>query len=163
MITNYLSPASFTISIERLPNVEFFTQTLTIPDIASSPVEVANPLKALYATGDRLTYGDLDLSFVIDEDMQNYLEVLGWMEGLGTPDSTDQFKAVKSSQAGLVSDIRVLILNSHKNPNKEFVFTNAFPTSMSSVDLDITQTDITYPKVSVTFRYDDFKVNTISG
>ena len=162
MITNYLSPASFTISIERLPNVEFFTQTLTIPDISTSPVEVANPLKALYATGDRVTYGDLDLSFVVDEDMNNYLEILGWLEGIGFPDDNNQYKALESSKEGLVSDIRVIIQNSHKNPNIEFVFTNAFPTSMSSVELDISQSDITYPKANVSFRYDDFKVNKIN-
>jgi len=157
MITNYLSPANFIISIDRIPNVEFFTQTLSIPDVSTSPVEVANPLKALYATGDRLAYGDLDLSFVVDENMENYLEILNWLEGVGTPDSTDQFKLLQQGD-GLVSDIRVLIMNSHKNPNMEFVFTNAFPTSLSSLELDLATSDITYPKASVTFRYDDMKV-----
>jgi hypothetical protein len=162
MINNYLSPANFIISIDRIPNVEFFTQQLTIPDVSTSPVEVANPLKALYATGDRLAYGDLDLSFVVDENMENYLEILNWLEGLGTPESTDQFKNLEKSDAGLVSDIRVLIMNSHKNPNMEFLFTNAFPTSISSLELDLSSADIAYPKASVTFRYDDMKVQKIS-
>jgi hypothetical protein len=161
MITNYLSPANFIISIDRIPNVEFFTQTLAIPDVSTSPVEVANPLKALYATGDRLAYGDLDLSFVVDENMENYLEILNWLEGVGTPDSTDQYKLLQQGE-GLVSDIRVLIMNSHKNPNMEFVFTNAFPTGISSLELDLATSDITYPKASVTFRYDDMKVQRTS-
>lgn len=161
MITNYLSPASFVVSISRLPNVEFFTQTLTIPDISTSPVEQANPLKALYTTGDRLSYGDLDLSFIIDENMENYLEILAWLEGLGFPDDNNQYKTLEKSEYGLTSDIRVIVTNSHKNPNMEFVFTNAFPTGISSIELDITQSEITYPKASVTFRYDDFKVNKL--
>ena len=161
MITNYLSPASFTISIARLPNVEFFAQTLTIPSIQTSPVEVANPLKALYATGDRLAYGDLDLSFVIDEDMENYLEILRWLEGIGTPASSDQYKSLAASKDGITSDIRVIVQNSHKNPNMEFIFTDAFPTSMGSVELDITQSEIVYPKAIVSFRYNNFKVNKL--
>ena len=43
IINNYLSPTNFTISIEKLPNVEFFTQKLQIPDVTVTPASIGTP------------------------------------------------------------------------------------------------------------------------
>lgn len=156
MITNYLSPVSFVVSVERLPNVEFFTQKATIPGLTMNPTEQPTPLKTLYNIPDRLSYQELDLSFIIDESMNNYLEVLSWMEGLGTPDSTDQFKALKESKYGTTSEITILIQNSNRNPNIKFTFKECFPISLSPINLDVTQQDVFYPECNVTFRHNGF-------
>ena len=92
IINNYLSPASFTISIDRMPNVEFFAQAVSIPGISASPVELNTPLRTFYAQQDKLSYDDLSVQFILDENMTNYQEVLGWLEGLGFPEDTDQHK-----------------------------------------------------------------------
>jgi hypothetical protein len=162
MITNYLSPSSFVISISRLPNVEFFTQKVMIPSVTGSSVEVNNPVAFYYASQDRLRYAELDLSFIIDENMNNYTEILRWMEGLGTPETTNQYKTIKSSQDGLSSDITIIINNSHKNPNIKFTFKNCFPVGLTPISLDITQQDITYIEATATFRYDTFTMERYS-
>lgn len=161
MITNYLSPTSFQVTVGRMPNVEFFVQRANIPALTMNPVSLSSPLNNYFQTPDRISYSDFDLSFVIDENMDNYLEIIAWMEGLGTPQTSDQYKDLEASDDGTVSDITLVIHNSHKNPGHRVVYKNAFPISISSVALNIVQQDIVYPEVTVTFRYDDFTVEKI--
>jgi hypothetical protein len=162
MITNYLSPVSFVAVIERLPNVEFFTQRFTIPSVSATPPVQVSPIHNIYKTPDRLEYSDLDLSFIIDEHMNNYQEILRWMEGIGTPESTDQFDTLQRGKFGITSDITVIVKNSARNPEKKFTFTECFPTSLSPVQLDVTGSDVIYPECVVTFRYTNMKMENIS-
>lgn len=164
LVTNYLSPASFDISIAKMPNVEFFVQSVTIPDVSSGPAETESALKALYNIPDRLVYADFDVSFIVDENMNNYLEILGWLEGMGSPEARgDQYNNKRKEVGNYYSDITVIIQNSHKNPNLRFIFKNAFPISLGSLELDVKQDTINYLTTTVTFRYDTFVVERIES
>ena len=161
MITNYLSPLEFRILVQRLPNVSFFTQRVSIPDISASGIDQATPLNRIYQQPNSLTYSTLDLNFILDEEMNNYLEMFNWLKGITSPENYEQFNRQKDSEFGLYSDITVTILNSHKNPKIEFTYKNCFPISLSSVQMDTTQPDITYPEATTTFQYDYFDVNIL--
>lgn len=162
MITNFLSPVSFLVSIERMPNTEFNTQRVNLPSLAMVAPEQQSPIHRIYRTPDRLEYSELDLSFIVDENMTNYREVLSWMEGLGTPESTDQRKALDQSKFGEVSDITIIIQNSARNPNLKLSFTDCMPIALSGVQLDVTGTDVIYPECTVTFRYTNMRLETFS-
>ena len=162
MITNYLSPVSFVAVIERLPNVEFFIQKFTIPSVSATPPVQLSPIHNIYKTPDRLEYADLDLSFIVNENMDNYEEILRWMEGMGTPESTDQYDSLKKGKFGITSDITVIVQNSSRNANKKFTFTECFPTSLSPISLDVTGTDVLYPECIATFRYTNMKMENFS-
>lgn len=153
MITNFLSPVSFKVIIDRIPNVEFYTQRVAIPSLSMGGAEQLSPLNRIYQTGDRIEYAELDLSFIIDEDMNNYNEILSWMEGLGTPQNLQQRAALEKSKYGHVSDITILIENSNRRPNLKFTFTECFPIALSGVNLDVTASDVIYPECSATIRY----------
>ena len=116
MITNYLSPLEFIIVVKRLPNVQFFTQRTTIPSVSASPIPHPTPFNQVFETGDRLNYADLSFSFIIDEDMSNYIEVFNWIKGLSFPENFGQYRIIANSQEGLRTDISIKVLNSHKNP-----------------------------------------------
>lgn len=162
MITNYLSPVSFKVVIDRLPNVEFFTQRVTVPSVSAQVVQVASPIHNLYNTPDRVEFAELDLSFIIDENMNNYDEIFRWMQGMGSPESTDQFKALEAGKDGTRSDISILIENSSRNANIRFNFTDCFPISLSPIQLDVTGTDVIYPECNVIFRYNIMDFEKIS-
>lgn len=162
MITNYLSPVSFKIVIDRLPNVEFFTQRVSIPSVSAAGVPTTSPLHTLYNTPDRIEFAELDLSFIVDEDMKNYNEIFNWMQGLGSPQNSDQRKALEASKDGPRSDVAILIENSSRNSNIKFTFTDCFPVALSGVQLDVTGSDIIYPECNVTFRYNIMDFEKIS-
>lgn len=162
MITNYLSPLEFVVSVKRLPNVQFFTQKASIPSLNINPVDRATPFKMLHETGDKLTYGELNLSFIIDEKMNNYLEIYNWMLGIAFPEEFDQYKNLKESEYGTRSDISIIVMNSHKNPNIEVSFKDCFPISLGDVMLDTTSTDVQYPEASVTFIHNGYTIKQLT-
>lgn len=159
---NYLSPISFKIIIDRLPNTEFTTQMVQIPSLTMAAPQVASPIHNIFATPDRIDYADFEMSFIVDENMSNYEEILRWMEGMGTPESTDQRAALNKTRDGARSDITVMIENSARNSNLKFVFTDCFPTSLTGLQLDTRQADIDYVEGSVTFRYNNMTFEKIS-
>lgn len=161
MITNYLSPVSFKIAIKRLPNIEFFTQRVQIPSLSMTSPVLPSPLLNIYQTPDRIEYSELDVSFIVNEDMSNYEEILKWLEGMGAPQSSNQRLNLENSIYGLKSDISIIIENSSRNPNIEFTFTECFPTTLSGISLDVTATDISYPECTVTFRYTNMSFKKI--
>jgi hypothetical protein len=161
MITNYLSPLEFIVSVRRMPNVQFFTQRAAIPSVAVIPVERPSPFKVIYDTGDKMSYGDLNLSFIIDEKMNNYLEVYNWMLGIAFPDEFAQYDEITGQLYGIKSDISVVIMNSHKNPNIEIIFKECFPINLSEITLDTTLTDVQYPEATATFAYNSFTITQL--
>lgn len=161
IINNYLSPTNFTINIQRIPNIEFFVQKMAIPGLSATPVAHETPMSALYDVNDKLTYSDLELTFIIDENMNNYKEILDWLEGISGPTSPNQTKQLELSKYGFKSDIIATITNSHKNPNTRFTFRNCFPTSLGQVDLDVNVQDVSYATCSVTMRYDTFTMEQL--
>ena len=161
IINNYLSPASFTISVDRMPNVEFFAQGISIPGVSGTPIAMATPLRTMYQPQDQLNYDDLTIQFIVDEQMNNYKEVLRWMEGLGAPESTKQYADYDKGNATLASDISVVITNSHKNPHIKFTFKEAFPVTLGGIELNVNTQDIAYATCDVTMRYESFIFETI--
>jgi hypothetical protein len=161
MVTNFMSPIEFVVVVKRLPNVQFFTQTVNIPSISMQLIEQANPFKPIPVPGDRAIYGELSLSFIIDESMSNYIEVHNWIKGLTFPNNFEQNDNLKNSQYGLLTDISIIIMNSHKNPNINVSFQDCFPVNLSDVTLDTTQSDVVYPQATVTFTFKDFTITQI--
>jgi hypothetical protein len=161
MITNYLSPLEFVVTVKRLPNVQFFTQRATIPSVIMQPIDKPTPFKTIFETGDRVTYSELNLTFIVDEQMNNYIEIFNWIKGLTFPENFNQFKNIKESEEGLRSDISIVVMNSHKNPSIRIDYYDCFPISLSEVLLDTTQSDIVYPEATVTFQYNYFSISQI--
>jgi hypothetical protein len=163
MINNYLSPLEFKILIKRLPNVEFFTQRTMIPSISTSPIQQPTRFNPVFITPDQVSFSSLDLTFIVDEAMKNYMEIFDWIISSANVESHDKFRQLKASPEGLFSDIAIIILNSKKNPNIEITYKNCFPISLGDIQLNTTDSDVTYPEVTVTFQYDTFDIKHLTS
>jgi hypothetical protein len=162
MVPNYLSPLEFKVVINRLPNVQFFTQRAMIPSISTTPVEQPTRFNPVFQTPDRVNFSSFDLTFIVDEAMNNYMEVFNWILSTTSFESSDRYRQLKASQAGLFSDISVIILNSKKNPNIEISYKNCFPFSLSDIQLNTTDSDVTYPESTASFQYDTFDIKHLT-
>lgn len=163
MINNYLSPLEFKILIKRLPNVEFFTQRAMVPSISTTPIQQPTRFNPVFRTPDQVNFSTLDLTFIIDEAMKNYMEIFNWIVSSAMTENHTRFNALASSQEGLFSDISIIILNSKKNPNIEVTYTNCFPISLSDIQLNTTDPDVTYPEATATFQYDTFDIKHLTS
>jgi len=154
---NFLSPLGFRFLLKRAPNLEYFCQAVTLPAISTSEVIQPNPLANVYRPGDRITYEPFSLRFRVDEDMKNYLEIHDWMVGIGHPENLQQYRDL----AEKVSDGSMMILSSNSNPSIMISLYDMFPTSLTPLNFDVTQTDIEYLEAEVTFRYRQFIVEKL--
>tara|TARA_B100000035_G_scaffold143377_1_gene122050 strand:+ start:472 stop:807 length:336 start_codon:yes stop_codon:yes gene_type:complete len=71
---DYTSPTQFRFVINQLPKVEYFTVAANVPGITLGSATYATPLKDIPYPGEKLTYEDLTLTFIVDENLENYIE-----------------------------------------------------------------------------------------
>ena len=183
---DYASPVQFRFKITKLPLVEFFVQSANIPGISLGSAQQNTPLYDIPIPGDKITYSALDLSFIVDENLNNYKEIHDWLLGLGFPNNHTQFADLQTtgsdrfpgstkdtatvgrqpraplSEGGTYSDATLTVLNSKNIAKTEIRFQNVYPTSLSSLSYDVRQTDIDYIQANVSFQYMNYDIVQIS-
>lgn len=156
---NFLSPVGFKFTLAKEPKVAFFCNAARIPEISLGTAIQPTYLKDIDIPEDKLTFGDLNLKFLVDENMENYMAIHNWMYGLGFPEIATQFKDLIIDESGYrdlkfqFSDGTLRILNSNYNDTALIKFKDLFPVSLSSLEFDATKTDIQYFTADVTFKY----------
>ena len=91
--------------------------------------------------------------------MENYISVYTWLKGLGFPESTKEFKDLTTDRDGIrdpkeaFCDGTLRILNSNYREVAQVKFKDLFPTSLTSLDFDATNTDVQYFTAEATFKY----------
>ena len=172
---DYLKPNGFKFLVHNLPNVSFFCQSANIPDVSLGSPQVATPLVDYYEPGDKLAYGELLIRFLIQENMANYNELYEWLIGLGFPESHKQYTNFSKSQSyrfpniradkqqalGNFSDASLFVLDSNNNPSMKIVFQDAFPTSLSGLEFEISSGNTDYFVGVASFRYRQYKIEAI--
>lgn len=167
---NFLSPIGFRLSIERLPNVAFFTQQIDLPTVTLEPLEEATPLSTIKIPSERLNFGELSLMFAVDGQMNNWNEVFKWMKGLGFPEDPTQYTTenmlrsfdTSSDLSKNYSDARLMILGANNLPIRTFTFVDCFPSSLGGIQFGTTHTDVQYATASLTLEYSYFTVDNSS-
>jgi hypothetical protein len=162
---NFLSPLNFKFSIKRAPHVNFFVQKINLPSISLPTIDTPTPFVKIPQPGEHLDYADLTLSFRVDENLQNYLEIHNWIRALGKPKDFSEYRALAQNPNytgdGLRSDLTLMILSSSKNPNYEIVFTDAYPYDISELTFDTTKSDVEFIEATATFKYVLFEIKNV--
>ena len=162
---NFLSPAGFKFSLAKAPKVDFFSQSVSIPNIDLGVAVQTTYLRDIPVPGDKLVYGDLDIEFFIDENLENYLQIERWMRSLGYPESLAETVSLDPQKDSLLdgarSDGTLLVYNSSFNPIAKILFKDMFPTSLTPVPFTADVTDINYIMATATFKYTIFNVESL--
>ena len=173
---NPLSPTGFTLSITKLPEISFFCQTATIPEMTLENLAVATPLSINKVPGELLRFGDLTVNFIIDENMTNYGAIWNWLVGLGFPQDYLQYQNLVNgiqtstvgsadankltpqfgTQLGNYSDGTLQILGSNNVAVKSIHFVDLHPISLGSLEFQSNVDDIQYLIGTATFGYTYF-------
>jgi hypothetical protein len=170
---NFLSPTGFKFTLTRTPKVAFFCNQANIPNLNLGIAQQSTYLKDIDIPGDKIVFEDLNLRFLVDENLENYMEVQNWIRGLGYPEEIRQFRDL--SNEGLVqgryvndrqniySDGTLQILSSSLGAKFQVFFKELFPYSLSTVTFDATDTDIQYFTADVSFKYTMYNIVDLSG
>jgi hypothetical protein len=150
---NNLSQLNYKVQFAKLPQLNYRAQTVNIPGMQLTPIRVPTQLGLSIPVSGNLMYDTLDMTFIVGENLEDYLSIFDWMVQLGHPDSLSQFP---KSKTDVTSDASVIITNSSQNPLYRVDFTNAFPTSLSPLMFDSTLTETVYMQASVSFAFERF-------
>jgi len=173
---DFLKPNGFRFVLENYPQVSYTCQSVTLPSIGLGSGVHSTPFIDYPIVGEKVSFGDLDINFIVSEDMSNYIELYNWMTALGdfkdyskiqefienrknriTPSSIDK----KDNDHVKYSDATLVILNSSYNANINIKFTDAFPVDLSPLTFDTTVTNIQYFTCRASFKFRMFEVEPL--
>ena len=165
---NFLNPTGFKFILNRAPKVVFFSNQANIPGLNLGTADQTTYLTDIPVPGDKLQFQDLRLRFLVDEDLENYLEIQHWLRGLGFPDSLKEIydwqrnnPNAPTSELNYFSDGTLNVLSSSNTPNFKVKFLDMFPISLSDLDFDATDSDIDYLTADVTFKYTIYNITDL--
>jgi hypothetical protein len=183
---DYASPTQFKFSIIKLPKVEYFCTAVNIPGITlGATMSQPSPLKDIPIPGEKLTYEPLSMTFLVDENLENFQEIHGWLVGLGFPRDHNEFRDLVSSgndrfpaknqsvsneigkvkygtanTGGTYSDATLTVLSSKNNSQLEVRFRNMFPTGLTGLSYNQQAADVDYLTATVSFEYEIYDFAT---
>tara|TARA_B100000902_G_scaffold336917_1_gene337479 strand:+ start:145 stop:696 length:552 start_codon:yes stop_codon:yes gene_type:complete len=165
---NFLVPTGFNFILNRAPKVSYFGSSVEIPSMSLGVANFANYLKDIPLPGDKMEFSDFNLNFLVDENLENYMEIQNWMRGLGFPESLKEIydyqkespdiKQPDKSQLNLYSDGTLTILDSNMRPKFKVIFENMFPYNLTTLEFDARQTDLEYFTAQVSFKYTIYNI-----
>ena len=183
-VYDYATGTQWRLAFNRIPKTTWFCTAATIPGIQLGEAQYATPMTDMVVTGDKLTFETLNITFIVDEELQNYRELWNWIVGIGTPvkhsqwttelfkgdsavrqfgtEDTDPRTKVSYEESNLYSDSTLIVYNSKNKAKVNVQFKNMFPTSLSSLEYSQELTDVEYFKATASFRYLYYEFETIT-
>ena len=175
-VANYLRPNAFRFSIKDLPKIAYTCQSANLPALSLGFAVQPSPFLDIPHVGDKNSFGDFTIRFLISEDMSNYLELYEWLVALGFPNDYNQYRNFTAerlnrfpfvtnsggpSGAVAYSDGTLTILDSNNVPKTNIIFKDIFPVSVEALDFDITSSSVEYFVGVASFKYKLFDIEVL--
>ena len=188
VVFDYAQSNQFKVYLPIFPLTEWFVVSCNIPGVTMGQGVVPTPLTDIPFIGDKLTYDQFSMTFLVDEKMKNFIELHDWLINMAAPQKTSQFMARTSdyvldagqrtkfytdiegvstemtgntSDRELYCDIQIFILSSKNNPVAKFTLQNAFPVSLSALDYSSQDSDTNYVQCNVSFAFPFYTIESL--
>ena len=156
---NYIYPPYFQFIVAALPQMTYFTTKAALPDFGyDSALIQDNRFAQIKHPASKVGFANLDISFLVDEDMGNWREISDWIKR--TTVVNDHFD-IDPNDKDHFCDGTLIITNSAMQPNVEVTFRNMFPISITGFQFDSSVTELTPFESTATFAYDYYEVKKI--
>lgn len=140
---NTLSNNKFKFRIKKLPQTNWTITGVKMPGTSIPIVKQAAPgLNPIMRSGLNVAFEPLEIKFLVDGSMNNYIELFNWQIGLGMPTLSDQYKNLFESsfeigpERGLYSDGFLTVLTNQSVPLLNVEFKDLFPFQLSGITFD---------------------------
>jgi hypothetical protein len=164
---NFLQANGFNFILNRAPKIGFYGNAMNVPGMVMGVVAQPSYTRLIPRPGEILEFNDLRIRFLIDQGLENYMEIQHWLRGIGFPESLEEIysfqeegpvKQGPKSEINLFSDGTLTILNGLNRPTFAVKFKDLFPTSLSDINFDSTNSDVEYLTADVTFKYSNYTI-----
>jgi len=150
---NALLSTYFRFNIARLPAVTYFCQNASVPTVTMSEVQVATPFVPLKFPS-KLDFDELSVTFIVDEQMKNWLEIFNWMRSCTQVEGFSEFAPTNKH----LTTGNLFILNSNKHPKLCVTFEGLYPRTLSAIDFSSTVMDPEAILATATFAYRNYNI-----
>ena len=182
-VFDYSQQSQFKVFLPLFPTTEWFVVRANIPGVSLGQAVQTTPMIDMPIIGDKLTYDDFYVTFLVDEELKNYTEMHDWLINCAAPETRSQFQGkarpdgipqrpqteimdlilgnVKSSDRDLYSNLDLFIMSSKNNPVVKIQMVEAFPISLTNIEYSHQESDVTYAECTATFAFSYFTISTI--
>lgn len=166
---NFLQPNKFVLTFSRLPNMQYFCQSVSVPGIALSETVITNPFVDIYSPGEKAIYDVLNVTFIVDEEMKSWIEVHDWIRAMTFPEEFAEYRQLTRLAKGNLSrpqfpqfsDASITIFSSSMKPYYRIKYYESFPTTLSTFILNAQDGPDTIITADATFRYSYFDIEKL--
>jgi len=147
---NLAKSTNYRLNLSILPGTQFWLTTCNLPTMSVNEIPIPHPLHGhVYRPGSTIQNAPMTVTFLVDEDYHNYMEILGLMYKAAGPETKMRYK--KGEATG--HDGSIHILSNNKNvSDKVFTFHNLFPTILG--ELQMTNESAEPLLTDLTLQYD---------
>ena len=184
-VFDYSQSNQFKVFLPIFPTTEWFVVRANIPSVTLGTADRYTPFVNIQLVGDHITYGDFSMTFIVDENLKNYMEMYNWVKNIGFPFEHAQFNVLDRPDYGnrsggtkynpekdtyskvhdedLYSDILLHIMSGKNNLVATCEVYEAFPTTLGAIEYSQQETDMTYAQCEVGFAYSWFDMKPVSS
>ena len=182
-VFDYSQQSQFKVFLPLFPTTEWFVVRANVPGVSLGQAVQTTPMIDMPIIGDKLTYDDFYVTFLVDEQLKNYTEMHDWLINCAAPQERSQFRGkerpagipkrpqteimdlilgnVKSSDRDLYSNLDLFIMSSKNNPVVKIQMVEAFPISLTNIEYSHQESDVTYAECTATFAFSYFTISAI--
>lgn len=129
------------------------------------PADFANMMIDTPVPGEKLSFDDLNITFMVDSQMANFSAIYGWMVGLGFPETHSQYTQFVSKSifngselsAGY-SDAILEVLGPNQETVRTIYYQDLFPTNLGSLQMQSNVNDTVYLMGQASFKFTTYKI-----
>jgi hypothetical protein len=172
---SYLAPTQFELIVKKLPNTKYFATGVNIPSVNIGETLQPTRLGAnIKLPGDKINYGELTITFIVDENMENWTEMFNWMEGITASTDTEKYRLLTGASQSpkydgsgdpeeMYSDMTIVVTTAANNPNRYIRIQDAYPSSLGEITMDTTVAGgLSYVTCTASFQFTSFEIASTS-
>ena len=159
--TGYLQPSKFLLSFSRIPDTQYFCQSVDLPGISTGNATLNTPFLDIPLASTKIAYNPLRITFNVNGDLSSWMNLHHWMRSFAAPTGFSERNRLTQQQTintSNYSDATLIVLSNLNNPIGRFNFYNTFPISLSDIKFDVTEGSETVivGDASFMFEYYDY-------
>jgi hypothetical protein len=163
-------PGNYSFNLVKFPEVSFMLQSVELPSIQLGTAMMSTSVHDVPLPGETLSFSDLSFTFIVDEDMSNYMAIHEWLMGLGYPESHEMYRELlrNSKNTASLSELSkgytdgvITIMGNYNVPVVQAVFVDAFPISIGGMNFNSNNSDSEPIIATATFAYAHYTLNKV--
>jgi len=145
----------FKLTLHNYPYLEYFVQQINLPGVSIPEFVQPSYFTAIKRPATTINYEDLTVTFLVTEDLQNWLQIYDWMTRI-VP--TRSFNEILQPEPLIYTDITLNMISNKSNRVMDVYYKQCWPKSLSGITLDTTTSDAAHITATVTFGYAGYTV-----